>query len=209
MNFQTRRLQDWGWENSSARLPTIPIGGLDKVRSLCGLRRRPLPRIRKSNLARSQPLNPISSTTRTRRAQNWTATYTATLLSSLTASGSNNFTWIVGDIAYADDSYGHVGELLNFGYEQVYNGFMDKSWLGGIASSVPIQVSVGNHESEVRVQAEERVLANSASLALTTTYIRHFALRLSRPSSTRRTTLRMPFFISRRSACMCVDALTP
>jgi len=30
--------------------------------------------------------------------------------------------WIVGDIAYADDAFGHIDYLLRFGYEDVYNG---------------------------------------------------------------------------------------
>ena len=31
-------------------------------------------------------------------------------------------TFVVGDIAYADDAFGHIDYLLSFGYEDVYNG---------------------------------------------------------------------------------------
>ena len=48
---------------------------------------------------------------------------------------------------YADDSFGHIDELLGFGYEKAYNGFMDTDWLGALAPSLPVMVSPGNHES--------------------------------------------------------------
>jgi hypothetical protein len=47
----------------------------------------------------------------------------------------------VGDIAYADDGFAHVGELLNFTYEEVYDSFVE--WNENISSSVPLMVSVG------------------------------------------------------------------
>jgi hypothetical protein len=53
---------------------------------------------------------------------NWSAVLTRELMESLFVNGSIGATWIVGDIAYADDSFGHEAELLSFGYERVYNG---------------------------------------------------------------------------------------
>ena len=78
---------------------------------------------------------------------NWSASLTRELLETLGPNGpggadlANDFTWIVGDIAYADDGFAHVGELLNFTYEEVYDGFVE--WNENISSSVPLMVSVG------------------------------------------------------------------
>ena len=82
---------------------------------------------------------------------NWTASLTRELLETLGPNGpggaaaSNDFTWIVGDIAYADDGAWHAGELFNFTYEEVYDGFV--AWNENISSSVPLMVSPGNHAS--------------------------------------------------------------
>ena len=78
---------------------------------------------------------------------NWSASLTRELLETLGPNGpggadlANAFTWIVGDIAYADDGFAHVGELLNFTYEDVYDGFVE--WNENISSQVPLMVSVG------------------------------------------------------------------
>jgi hypothetical protein len=84
---------------------------------------------------------------------NWTATFTQTLLDDLVVGNSSvDGVWIVGDIAYADDAFGHVGELLNFGYEAVYDGFMGA--VEPYASTKPLHVSAGNHgESGTHSQA--------------------------------------------------------
>ena len=76
---------------------------------------------------------------------NWTANPAYDLLVKLSPSAA--FTWIVGDIAYADDSFGHINELLGFGYEKAMNGFMSSDWLGAVANKQPVMVSPGNHES--------------------------------------------------------------
>lgn len=59
-------------------------------------------------------------------ASNWTANPSFDLLASLAPNSS--LLWMVGDIAYADDSFGHIDELLGFGYEKAYNGFMETDW---------------------------------------------------------------------------------
>jgi hypothetical protein len=40
----------------------------------------------------------------------------------LQAAGEISQAWIVGDIAYADDGFGHDADLFRFSYEDVYNG---------------------------------------------------------------------------------------
>ncbi len=40
----------------------------------------------------------------------------------------------------------HTGDLLEFTYEQVYDGFM--TWMENITATIPYMVSPGNHESE-------------------------------------------------------------
>ena len=80
---------------------------------------------------------------------NWSASLTRELLETLGPNGpggaaaSYNFSWIVGDIAYADDSAFHEGELFNFTYETVYDAFVE--WNENISSTLPLMVSVGNH----------------------------------------------------------------
>ena len=82
---------------------------------------------------------------------NWSASLTRELIESLGPNGAGgeaasfDFQWIVGDIAYADDAFAHVGELLHFDYEDVYDGFME--WNTNITDTRPMMVSVGNHES--------------------------------------------------------------
>ena len=51
--------------------------------------------------------------------------------------------WLVGDIAYADDAFAHVGDLLKFDYEDIYDGFV--AWNQNISASKPLMVSAGNH----------------------------------------------------------------
>eukprot|EP00462_Mataza_sp_D1_P018158 CAMPEP_0175140596 /NCGR_PEP_ID=MMETSP0087-20121206/11606_1 /TAXON_ID=136419 /ORGANISM="Unknown Unknown, Strain D1" /LENGTH=484 /DNA_ID=CAMNT_0016423855 /DNA_START=42 /DNA_END=1496 /DNA_ORIENTATION=+ len=76
--------------------------------------------------------------------KNWSAVPTRTRLETLKNAGKYDFMWIVGDIGYADDSFG--SEPLKFGYEKVINGYMN--WMQNITSSMPLMVSAGNHESE-------------------------------------------------------------
>jgi hypothetical protein len=51
--------------------------------------------------------------------------------------------WLVGDIAYADDAFAHVGDLLKFDYEDIYDGFV--AWNQNISARKPFMVSAGNH----------------------------------------------------------------
>ena len=104
--FSTLIFADMGWLDSKrAGGPMLPVGGLDS---------------------------------------NWSATLTREMMASLQAQGAfeqvlrgevssrTPFSerpaprvlqaWIVGDIAYADDAFGHIDYLLRFGYEDVYNG---------------------------------------------------------------------------------------
>lgn len=78
--------------------------------------------------------------------KNWSASLTRQLLQKLQDENAIDFVWNVGDIGYADDSYGHNGQEFSFDYEKIYDGFMD--WIENISSSMPYMVSVGNHESE-------------------------------------------------------------
>jgi len=73
--------------------------------------------------------------------KNWSATLTRELLESLNNAGRIDSYWIVGDIAYADDAFAHVGDLLKFDYEDVYDGFVQ--WNENISSSKPLMVSAG------------------------------------------------------------------
>jgi hypothetical protein len=54
--------------------------------------------------------------------KNWSASLSRELISSLQSAGALQQAWVVGDIAYADDGFGHIQELLRFSYEDVYNG---------------------------------------------------------------------------------------
>ena len=72
---------------------------------------------------------------------NWSATLSRELLESLNNAGRLDNYWIVGDIAYADDAFTHVGDLLKFDYEDVYDGFVE--WNQNISSSKPLMVSAG------------------------------------------------------------------
>lgn len=78
--------------------------------------------------------------------KNYSATLTRELLETLKNAGEIDATWMVGDIGYADDSFGHDGETLAFGYEVCYDGWM--GWIENVSSVQPWMVSVGNHESE-------------------------------------------------------------
>jgi len=73
--------------------------------------------------------------------KNWSATLSRELLESLNNAGRLDNYWIVGDIAYADDAFTHVGDLLKFDYEDVYDGFVE--WNQNISSSKPLMVSAG------------------------------------------------------------------
>jgi len=77
---------------------------------------------------------------------NWSATLSRELMETLKNQGAFDLAWIVGDIAYADDSFGYLDNLLNFTYEEAYDGFMD--WMSNVTSVIPYHVTVGNHESE-------------------------------------------------------------
>jgi len=60
---------------------------------------------------------------------------------------SVDLTSIVGDIAYADDSFIHRSECTAaFCYEAIYDQFME--WMEDLISTKPFMVAVGNHESE-------------------------------------------------------------
>lgn len=77
-------------------------------------------------------------------AKDWSAVPTRTIIETLKNNKQINFLWHLGDIAYADDSFD--ADPLHFGYETVYNGFMN--WMQNISSIMPYMVAVGNHESE-------------------------------------------------------------
>lgn len=79
-------------------------------------------------------------------ALNWTATLTRELLEKLKDEGAIDLTFILGDIGYADDSFGHKRENLRMGYEPCYDGFMQ--WHQNVSSIMPLMVTPGNHESE-------------------------------------------------------------
>lgn len=79
-------------------------------------------------------------------ALNWTATLTRELLEKLKDDGAIDLAFLLGDIGYADDSFGHSRETLRLGYEPCYDGFMD--WHQNISSIMPLMVTPGNHESE-------------------------------------------------------------
>ena len=51
---------------------------------------------------------------------------------------------MMGDIAYADDSFGY--HPFEFRYEHVYNGYMN--WMQNISAKIPFMTVPGNHESE-------------------------------------------------------------
>lgn len=55
-----------------------------------------------------------------------------------------DFTWHLGDIAYADDAFLH--DAAGFEYENVYDGWMN--WIENISAHKPYMVAPGNHESE-------------------------------------------------------------
>lgn len=76
---------------------------------------------------------------------NWSASLTRTLMETLKPNLSS--VWIVGDChGYPDDSFGHVDEVLNFGYENVLNGWFN--WIQNMSAYMYFHASVGNHESE-------------------------------------------------------------
>ena len=79
-------------------------------------------------------------------ALNWTATLVRELLEDLKTKDAYSLSFILGDIGYADDSFGHKGETLRFGYEPAYDGFM--AWNENITNTIPMMVTPGNHESE-------------------------------------------------------------
>jgi len=74
--------------------------------------------------------------------RNWSATVTRRRLEAL--KDKFDMVWHLGDIAYADDAFGHA--LFGFSYETCYNGFMN--WMQNLSATMPYMVSVGNHESE-------------------------------------------------------------
>ena len=65
-------------------------------------------------------------------------------LEALKDAGEIDYVWHLGDIAYADDAF--LETPFAFKYEGVMNGWMN--WMQNITSTMPYQVSVGNHESE-------------------------------------------------------------
>lgn len=79
-------------------------------------------------------------------ALNWTATLVRELLEDFKTKDAYSLSFILGDIGYADDSFGHKGETLRFGYEPAYDGFM--AWNENITNTIPMMVTPGNHESE-------------------------------------------------------------
>lgn len=79
-------------------------------------------------------------------AKNWTATLTRELMETLKDQNAIDLAFILGDISYADDSFGHKRENLRMGYEPCYDDFME--WHQNVSSIMPLMVTPGNHESE-------------------------------------------------------------
>jgi len=95
--------------------------------------------------------------------KNWSASHTRDLVLSQAQRGAIDAVWHLGDIGYADTAYAHG--IATSRYEAAYDGFM--RWIEPIASSVPYQVSPGNHESEchspeclLHYEAQGRPLSN-------------------------------------------------
>ena len=80
--------------------------------------------------------------------KNWSATLTRELLETLNNQNRVDSYWLVGDIAYADDAFAHVGDLLKFDYEDIYDGFV--AWNQNISASKPFMVSAGNHGASLQ-----------------------------------------------------------
>jgi len=58
-----------------------------------------------------------------------------------------DFTWLLGDIAYADDAFiTEEGSLFHFKYEAIYDAFME--WASELSAEKPLMVLPGNHETE-------------------------------------------------------------
>lgn len=80
---------------------------------------------------------------------NWSAVLVRELMQTLFDNGTIGQVVIAGDIAYSDDSFGHIGTALSFGYEDVYDGFME--WIENV--TVPFMVAAGNHGACARPAA--------------------------------------------------------
>eukprot|EP01060_Flectonema_neradi_P008244 TRINITY_DN158_c19_g1_i1.p1 TRINITY_DN158_c19_g1~~TRINITY_DN158_c19_g1_i1.p1 ORF type:complete len:476 (+),score=87.79 TRINITY_DN158_c19_g1_i1:70-1428(+) len=76
--------------------------------------------------------------------KNWSAVPTRAQMEKLFRNGDIDMVWHLGDIAYADDAFGH--DVVGGIYEDCYNGYVN--WMQNISSAVPYMVSPGNHESE-------------------------------------------------------------
>lgn len=58
-----------------------------------------------------------------------------------------DWTWMLGDIAYADDAFiTEEGSLFHFKYEALYDAFME--WASDLSAEKPMMVLPGNHEAE-------------------------------------------------------------
>jgi acid phosphatase type 7 len=97
--------------------------------------------------------------------KNWTATLTRELLESMKDQDMMDSVWIVGDLGYVDDAFGHTGYTLHDGYEPCYDGWMQ--WQQNYSSIMPLMVSQGNHESECKIHLRQHTLLlyNYASLS--------------------------------------------
>lgn len=69
---------------------------------------------------------------------NWSAVLVRELMEGLHANGSIGQVIIAGDIAYSDDSFGHLGTALSFGYEGVMDGWF--SWIENVSTTIPFMV---------------------------------------------------------------------
>eukprot|EP01065_Artemidia_motanka_P040245 TRINITY_DN4_c0_g2_i1.p2 TRINITY_DN4_c0_g2~~TRINITY_DN4_c0_g2_i1.p2 ORF type:complete len:440 (+),score=150.34 TRINITY_DN4_c0_g2_i1:67-1386(+) len=78
--------------------------------------------------------------------KNWSAVPSRKTMEILKDEGSIDFVWHLGDIAYADDAFGHKHCLFRHCYEETYNGFMN--WIQNVSSVMPYMTTPGNHESE-------------------------------------------------------------
>ena len=109
-------------------------------------------------------------------AKNWSGTLSRELLEGLTAAGEGEVSavWIVGDQSYADDSFGHTGETLHFGYEECYDGWME--WQFNYSSVMPLMVTAGNHESECHSPYCVTHISTGRALENFTAYNARFAM---------------------------------
>ena len=76
----------------------------------------------------------------------WNGQDSIDLLNKMGSEGSFDWVWHVGDIAYADDSFVHAGQVFKFYYEETYNQYMNL--VQPFTSTHQYMVLPGNHEAE-------------------------------------------------------------